>query len=429
MKTSLSHPSLINIGIVGCGNIGSAAAEAIRKNHAVVLANTGLDLKIKGVCDVRKVKTSFPLTHDPMDLINDPEISVIVEAMGGVNPALKYILAALNAGKHVVTPNKEVVAKHLPEMLAAARKNGVQILFEGAVGGGIPILQSLRQSLAGNSISEIYGIVNGTTNYILSKMLDAGMEFSEALERAQTKGYAEPNPTNDIDGFDAMYKAVILAEVAFGVQVDWKTIPCEGIRGISQEDIQYAGEIGYVIKLLATAKKVKDGLDVRVHPTLVPKSHPLASVACNYNAIYVKGEPVGDLMFYGQGAGGGPTASAIMGDIIEAVNDKCPTCLPAGKVTNDKLRKIILSKNGEIQSRYYIRLQVPDRCGVLAEISKAFARKRVSIAAVMQKETVGNLATIVILVDKAAEKDFSSAIAIIKKLAVVHRVCSVIRIM
>ena len=424
MNTNPSHPSLtkINIGIIGYGNIGSATADAIHKNHAVILANAGLDLKIKGVCDVRKVKSSCPLTLDPMTLINDPEISVIVEAMGGVNPALKYILAALNAGKHVVTPNKEVVAKHLPEMLAAARKNGVQILFEGAVGGGIPILQTLRQSLAGNSISEIYGIVNGTTNYILSKMLDAGMEFSEALKRAQAKGYAEPNPTNDIDGFDAVYKAAILAAVAFGVQVDWQTIPREGIRGISQEDIKYAGEIGYVIKLLATAKKVGGSLDVRVHPTLVPKTHPLASVACNYNAIYVKGEPVGDLMFYGQGAGGGATASAIMGDIIEAGNAEC-------RMPNDELRRINLSKNGEARSRYYVRLQVPDRFGVLAEISKAFARKRVSIAAVVQKETIGNLATIVILVDKVAEKDCASALADIKKLPVVRRVCSVIRIM
>lgn len=424
MSTNPSHPSLtkINIGIIGYGNIGSATADAIRKNHAVIISSTGLDLKIKGVCDVRKVKSSFPLTHDPMVLINDPEISVIVEAMGGVNPALKYILAALNAGKHVVTPNKEVVAKHLPEMLAAARKNGVQILFEGAVGGGIPILQTLRQSLAGNSISEIYGIVNGTTNYILSKMLDAGMEFSAALKRAQAKGYAEPNPTNDIDGFDAAYKAAILAAVAFGVQVDWQTIPREGIRGISQEDIQYAGEIGYVIKLLATAKKVKGNLDVRVHPTLVPKSHPLASVACNYNAIYVKGEPVGDLMFYGQGAGGGPTASAIMGNIIEAGNAEC-------RMPNDELRKVSLNKNGEVRSRYYLRLQTPDRFGVLAEISKAFARKRVSIAAVVQKETIGNLATIVILIDKVAEKDCAAALTAIKKLSVVRRVCSVIRIM
>ena len=228
--------------------------------------------------------------------------------------------------------------------------------------------------------------------------------------------------TGLFDGFDAVYKAAILAAVAFGVHVDWKTIPREGIRGISQEDIKYAGEIGYVIKLLATAKKVGGSLDVRVHPTLVPKTHPLASVACNYNAIYVKGEPVGDLMFYGQGAGGGATASAIMGDIIEAGNAEC-------RMPNDELRRINLSKNGEARSRYYVRLQVPDRFGVLAEISKAFARKRVSIAAVVQKETIGNLATIVILVDKVAEKDCASALADIKKLPVVRRVCSVIRIM
>ncbi len=410
----------INIGIIGLGNIGSTLAAVLRKNRSAIIENSGVDIRVKKVCDIRRRKSPYPFTTDPYQVIKDPEISVVVEAIGGVNPALKYILAALRNGKHVVTPNKEVIAKHMREILSAARRNRVRVLFEGAVGGGIPIIHPLRESLAGNRISEVYGIVNGTTNYILSKMMEEGMDFDQALEKAKDKGYAEPDPGSDIKGYDASYKAAILASIAFGAEVDYKEVHVEGITSITQEDIQYAKDIGYVIKLLAIAKMVENKIDVRVHPALVPRNHPLASVSENNNAIYVKGDPVGDLMFYGPGAGGGPTASAIISDIIQIV--KRPTS-DVQRPKSIKVRKI-----EDIQSRYYIRLQAPDRYGVLAGISKAFAKKKVSIAAVVQKETVGNVATIVILLHNVAEKNLRASLKIVEKLPVVRRVCNVIRI-
>lgn len=410
----------INIGIIGLGNIGQAVAETLRRNSAVITNNTGLELRIKKVCDVRKVKSSSPLTRDAYEIIDDPDISVVVESIGGVNPALKFILAALKKGKHVVTPNKEVIAKHMKQILAAARAGRAQIMFEGSVGGGIPIILPLRESLVSNRIEAVYGIVNGTTNYILSKMMSEGMEFSQALQQAQARGYAEPDPTADINGLDAAYKAAILASVAFGLEVDAKSVPAEGITKITQEDIQYANDIGYVIKLLAIAQMSGGKLDVRVHPALVSRVHPLAAVSDNFNAIYIKGKPMGQLMFYGPGAGGGPTASAIISDIVQVSK--------GGRRRLPKLKKARLSRSSDISSRYYIRLEAPDRHGVLAGISKAFAIKKVSIAAVVQKETVGNVATIVILLHPTAEKHLKAALRVIKKLPVVKKVCNVIRI-
>lgn len=410
----------VNIGIIGYGNIGSAVGEALRKNHAEILENAGIDIKVKKICDVRRVRSPYPFTSKPGDIINDPDISVVVECIGGTGPALKIILAALSKGKHVVTPNKEVIAKNMEAIMAAARKNRVQVFYEGAVGGGIPIIQPLRASLAGNKLNEVYGIVNGTTNYILSRMTDDGMEFGQALKMAKEKGFAEPDPSSDINGNDASYKAVILASTAFGAKVKVNDVFREGITGIAREDILYADDIGYVVKLLAVARQNEGKLEVRVHPALVAKSHPLAAVKENYNAIYVKGSPVGELMFYGPGAGGGPTASAIISDIIQAAKGQKSS---ARRLKNVRLRKI-----DDITSRYYIRLQAPDRFGVLAGISKAFARKKVSIAAVVQKETVGNIATIVVLLDNTVEKNLRAALRIMAKLPVVKKICSVIRI-
>lgn len=410
----------IIIGIIGLGNIGSALVEVLRKNHSVILENSDVDIYLKKVCDIRKKKTSISFTSNAYEIINDPEIDVVVEAIGGVQPALKLILAALNNKKHVVTPNKEVIAKHMPEILAAAGKNRVQVLFEASVGGGIPIIQPLRQCLAGNQLELVYGIVNGTTNYILSKMSEEGREFSDALAEAKAKGYAEPDPAADIEGYDAAYKAVILASEAFGVQVNLKDVYREGITKITQEDIQYARQIGYVIKLLAIAKMVEGKLDVRVHPALVSQSHPLATVSENFNAIYIRGYPLGELMFYGPGAGGGPTASAIISDIIQV--GKGRRSLVVGR------RSIRTQRIDEVHSRYYIRLQAPDKYGVLAGISRAFAKKKVSIAAVVQKETVGKVATIVILIHEVAEKNLKAALAEVSRLSVVRKVCNVIRI-
>ncbi len=411
----------IKVGIIGFGNIGSAVAAVLRKNRQVIADNTGIDIQIKKVCDTVKRKTNLPFTKDFKQIINDPDIDVVVEAIGGENAAKKIVLVALKAKKHVVTPNKELVAKHMEELLSVAKKNRVQILFEASVGGGIPIIQPIRASLASNRIDEVYGIVNGTTNYILTQMSDEGMQFSEALHRAKEKGYAEPDPTADIEGYDAAYKAAILASVTFKAKVNWKEVSCEGITRISKDDIDYAKGIGYVIKLLAIAKLEKGKLDVRVHPALVSCEHPLASVSKNYNAIYVKGYSVGDIMFHGQGAGGEPTAASIISDIISCGN-------PKSKIQNPKLKKIKIKKIDEISSRYYVRLQVADQPGVLAAISKIFGQKKVSIDAVSQRERVGSYATLVILLHKVAEKNLKAALKSIKKLAVVRRIDNVIRI-
>jgi len=411
----------VYIGIIGLGNIGSAVAENIRKHRDTILENSGLDLQVKKVCDLKPKKTTFAFTRDPYAIINDPEISIVVEATGQVNPALKYILAAIRQGKQVVTPNKELMAKHMDEILTAARENEVEVRFEGAVGGGIPIIQALRESLAANNLSEIYGIVNGTTNYILTRMAEEKMELAEALARAKKMGYAEPNASADVKGSDASYKAAILAAVAFNAKVNWRQVFCEGITNITREDIQYASEIGYAIKLLAITKRVGKEIEIRVHPALVPKAHPLASVSENFNAIYVKGEPVGELMFYGQGAGGGPTASAIISDILQIADSNFKP--QTSKPRNYKIRGM-----GEIESRYYIRLQAPDKFGVLAGIAQAFAQKKVSIAGVIQKETVGKLATIIILLHNARERDVRAALKVVKKLPVVEKISNVIRI-
>jgi homoserine dehydrogenase len=412
----------VNIGILGLGTVGSAVAEVLRKNAPAIAEKTGIKIAVKKVCDIKRKKTAFSFTADPGDIIKDHDISIMVEAIGGVNPAKRLVLAALAEGKHVVTSNKELIALHMDEILSAAAKNGVSVLFEGSVGGGIPILAALRDNLSANRISEVYGIVNGTTNYILSKMAEEGKEFSEVLKEAQKKGFAEANPKLDIEGYDASYKAAILASVAFGAKVKWNDVYREGIEKVTSEDILYAGEIGYAVKLLAVAKMVDQALEVRVHPALVPINHPLANVAENFNAVYVKGFPVGELMFYGPGAGGNPTASAVISDIIQVASSK-------SKIQNSKLRNLKIKGIGEIKSRYYIRLQAPDRYGVLAGISKAFADKKVSIAAVTQKETVGDTSTIVILLHEVAEQNLKAALAVIGRLPVVRRVGNVIRIL
>jgi homoserine dehydrogenase len=412
MKTSRSRHSSINVGILGLGTVGAAVARNLKGIAGI---------KVKRGCDIRRVRFPFPVSRNPYEIINDPAISIVVEAIGGINPARKLVLAALRAGKHVVTSNKELVALHMDELLSTARRNGVSILFEGAVGGGIPILNTLRDELSANRIDEVYGIVNGTTNYILSKMTAEGKELKEVLKEAQRLGYAEANPKSDIEGYDASYKAAILASVAFGARVRWQDVHREGIDRIAAEDIDYAYDVGYIIKLLAVARRSGGGLDVRVHPALVPFSHPLANVNENFNAIYVKGFPVGELMFYGPGAGGDPTSSAVINDVIKTAYSCCPSV--------QQLRPVPMRRIGEIESRYYIRLQAPDRHGVLAGISRAFADKKVSIAAVTQKETVGNLATIVILLHKVPEKSLNAALAAIKKLPVVRKIGNVIRIL
>lgn len=411
----------IKIGIIGFGTVGSAVDKLIKQNGTLIADRIGVHFEVSAVADVSKKVHHPKLVRDAHKIINDPEISIIVEAIGGVNPALGYILSALKAGKHIVTSNKEVIALHGDKIFKEAEKNRCLVRFEGAVGGGIPIIGPLSSDLLANDLTEVFGIVNGTTNYILSKMAKEGLEFAQALKEAQELGFAEAKPQKDIEGYDASYKAVILASVAFGAKIDWKSVYFEGISKITQEDIRYADEIGYTIKLLAISKKSAGSLEVRVHPTLIPKDHPLASVSGAMNAIYVTGNMVGELMFYGPGAGGAPTASAIVGDIIAIVYPKFQMLKP-------HLKALTIKPINEILSRYYIRLTAPDRHGVLAGISKAFADENVSIAAVMQKETIGKTATIVIIIHEAKEENLRKAIAKLKKLPVVKEISNVIRV-
>ncbi|MBI5700052.1 homoserine dehydrogenase [Candidatus Saganbacteria bacterium] len=404
----------VKIGILGYGTVGSAVDRLIQKNPS-------LGLEVKKICDISpKVKHS-KLTRRASDVINDPDIEVVVETIGGVNPAKKFVLAALRAGKSVVTSNKELIALNLKELAAAAQKNKVALLFEAAVGGGIPILGPLMNDLSADRIFEVYGIVNGTTNYILHKMTKEGMSFSEALKRAKEKGYAEADPKKDIEGFDASYKAAILAMVAFRAEIGWKKVAFEGIARIEPEDIRYAQEIGYVIKLLAAAQRRGEEIEVSVHPTLIPCDHPLAFIPGPMNAIYVKGEPIGELMFYGQGAGGGPTASAVVGDILKITKNK-------SQITNLELGPVKMKDTAHTYGQFYIRMLVPDKSGVLAKISKIFANAHVSIAVVNQRETVGKNANLVIVTHEARQADLDRALARLKKLPVVRKVCNIIRV-
>ncbi|HLT70428.1 MAG TPA: homoserine dehydrogenase, partial [Acidimicrobiales bacterium] len=323
-------PERVRIGLLGCGNVGSALVDLVRTRSDAIASRTGLRLEIARVA-VRSLAKERPvelpdgvLTLDAPGVVVDPDVDLVVELIGGVEPARELVLAALKAGKPVVTGNKELLAVAGAELFAAAEAAGVDLLFEAAVGGGIPFIRPLRESLAGERIDRIMGIVNGTTNYILTRMTEEGVSYADALAEAQQLGYAERDPTADVEGHDAAAKAAIIASIAFGVRVVAGDVHDEGISGITTADIAYARKMGYVIKLLAIAEQVEgpEGeageVAVRVHPAMVPADHPLASVRDSFNAIFVEGAAVGDLMFYGRGAGGSPTASAVLGDVIDA---------------------------------------------------------------------------------------------------------------
>jgi len=418
----------IKIGIIGLGTVGASVVKVLRSNGALIEKKSGVKLEIKKAADIRNKKSiaGKAYTKNALDVISDPDISIVVETMGGVDPAKKYVLAAIKSGKHVVTSNKELIAKHGKEIIEAARRSGVQVLFEGSVCGGIPIIKPIRESLAANNIREISGIVNGTTNYILTKMTKEGMSFNAALKEAQAKGFAEADPKMDIDGSDAAYKAAILAHVSSGCFIDPSKIYREGISDIAAEDIEYAKEIGYVIKLLAIVKISGGELEVRVHPTLIEQNHPLAQVNDNFNAVFVKADAMGDAMFYGEGAGGLPTASSVLSDVIDIA--RCTSCCSGCCSYYPPAKSLKIKNIGEIRSRYYIRLEAPDRPGVLAGISGAFAKKHVGIQEVVQRESKGKTAQIVIILHENREKDIQDALKMISKSTVVKKIRSVIRV-
>jgi len=422
----------INIGIIGLGTVGCGALACLLDNKAEIECKVGSRVEVVKIADL-DITTERPvkfdksiLTTDVSQVLDNPEIDIVIELTGVVKPAKEFILRALRNGKHVVTANKELVAKEGAEIFDEAAKRGLDFCFEGSVGGGIPIIASLKSSLAANKIEQVVGIVNGTTNYILTKMAHEGRDFVDVLAEAQERGYAEPDPTNDIEGYDARYKIAILAGIAFTSRVSVDDVYCEGITKITERDIENARELGYAIKLLAIAKRSGEAVQVRVHPTLIPQEHPLASVNDVFNAIYVHGDFVGDVMFYGRGAGPRPTGSAVVGDVMDIARNI--NFGATGRLPCLCLQQREVQSMDEVITRYYIRMLVADRPGVLASIAGVFGEHQVSIASMMQKDQHGDNAEIVMVTHHVAERNFRQAMQLISKLPVVSEVSTWIRV-
>ncbi|MBP8036170.1 MAG: homoserine dehydrogenase [Negativicutes bacterium] len=422
---------VVHVGLLGFGTVGGGVVQIFQNNAAMMARKTGAELHIKKILvrDLKKpraVHCDAALTTDPADILNDPEIQIVVELLGGEEPAHSLMLAALQNGKHVVTANKDVIARHGRELFAAAEQQGVNLLFEASVGGGIPIIRPLKRCLAANRITEVMGIVNGTTNYMLDKMTTDGVDFATVLAEAQAKGYAEADPTADVGGWDAARKIAILASIAFGTRVSLEDVSVEGITRIEPEDIDYGRELDYVVKLLAIAQENEKGVNARVHPAFIHKSHPLAAVRDVFNAIFVRGDAVGDTMFYGRGAGALPTASAVCADVMEAARDICFHSSSHILCTCYEEKRIF--SIAETESPYYIRLLAEDRPGVMAAIAGAFGSQQVSLNSVIQKRRVGNRAEIVLITYKVNDADLQLAVQTLAGLSVVNKVSTVIRV-
>jgi homoserine dehydrogenase len=413
----------INVGLVGFGNIGSGVVKILRDRKALLSEKTGLDINIKKVCDLdtasrRNVSLGKDmLTRDIKEIVNDPQIDIMIELIGGIHPAKEFILEALRKGKNVVTANKALLAQAGQELFTEAHDRGKSIYFEASVGAGIPIIKSLREGLVANRFNSIFGIVNGTSNYILSSMSNNNCSFEDALKSARSRGFAEKDPTLDIEGLDSAHKLILLAYLAFGRFVNLKDVFIEGISRISLADVNYAKELGFEIKLLAIAKKEGEELEVRVHPTLVPKEHLLSSVDGVFNAIYVSSDLAGNLLFYGPGAGQSSAASAVVSDLVDLTQDiKAGLFRTTLNIVADKTVKK-LRKADDFESRYYIRFMALDKPGVLAKISGILAKFGISIASVTQKErSKTQLVPIVMLIHQAKEKDMRSALSMIDRM-------------
>jgi homoserine dehydrogenase len=423
----------IHAALLGLGTVGTGVYKVIKGQEQEMEAKLGSQVKIKKIL-VRNLEKARAKVEDPSvltnswdEIINDPEIELVIELMGGIEPARTYILSALEAGKHVVSANKDLIAVHGKELFDMAETHHVDFLFEAAVAGGIPIIRPLKQCLAGNHMREVMGIVNGTTNFILTKMTQEGMEFKEALALATELGYAEADPTADIEGLDAGRKVAILASVAFNSRVVFDDVYIEGITKISAKDIRYAKEMGCDIKLLGVARNTEEGIEAYVCPMLIPSSHPLASVNDSYNAVFVNGDAVENAMFFGRGAGELPTASAVVGDVFDiARNIKADCCARIGCTC---YKEIPVKKMADTHNCYFLRLHVEDRCGVLAEMTAVFAKYHVSVAQIIQKETkAGESAEIVVITGKVREGDFRTAMEELSGRSSVHKVSSMLRV-
>ena len=421
--------SPVRVGVLGCSNVGAALVQLLLEGADAIEARTGVRLELARVAvrDLTKPRAvQLPdglLTDDTASVVKDPDIDVIVEVMGGVEPARQYILDALSAGKPVVSANKELLANVGPELFEAAVASGVDLLFEAAVGGGIPLIRPLRESLAGEKITRMMGIVNGTTNYILTQMSESGATYADALAEAQALGFAELDPTADVEGFDAAAKASILATIGFGVHVVASDVYREGMSRVTAADIAFAARLGYVVKLLAIAERVADEVAVRVHPTMIPTTHPLAAVRESFNAVFVEGEAVGELMLYGRGAGGMPSASAVLGDLVDAAHN-----LRAGSSGRTAIpAPARIHPIDQISSQYYLSLEVADRPGVLAAVAGVFGEHGVSIRS-MEQEGLGDEARLIFITHLAVERDMQATLADLRNLDAVDRVGLLLRV-
>jgi homoserine dehydrogenase len=422
----------IKVGIIGLGTVGSGVVRILQAHHNDFLRDQGVDIVLAG-CASTNPQTAIELgvedifTTDGFELISNPEIDVIIELVGGIGVASAFVRAALEAGKRVVTANKAIMATSGHELLELAGAKGVELAFEASVGGGIPIIGALRNSLIGNQIESVVGIVNGTTNYMLTQMTQNGSDYATVLKEAQDKGYAEANPAADVDGDDAAAKIAILTTLAFNTEVVLDQVHTEGITALEPLDLANATQMGYVIKLLAIANRTPQGIDMRVHPTMLPKSHVLSSVNGVFNAIFVVGDSVGETMFYGEGAGAGAAASAVVGDLIEV----------AQHISYDFKRPYIrfgteqlpLKPISDIVNRYYLRLPVPDKSGVVATTSQAFALNKVSIFSVMQSPGEEGTADLIYVTHPTREGDLKAVLAAIKESGVLLGNPVLVRIM
>jgi homoserine dehydrogenase len=420
----------VRVGLLGCGNVGAALVGLLAGQAGDIEARTGLRIEFTRVAvrDLAKVRgVDLPagvLTADAAAIVADPDVDVVVELIGGIEPARSLVLDALKAGKPVVTGNKALLADHGAELYAAADTAGVDLLFEAAVAGGIPLIRPLRESLVGEPIRRVMGIVNGTTNYILTRMSEEGASYADALAEAQGLGYAEADPTADVEGYDAGAKAAIIASIAFGVNVVSGDVYHEGISKVTADDITFAHRLGYEVKLLAIAEQDAAGrVGVRVHPAMLPKAHPLATVRESFNAVFVEGDAVGQLMFYGRGAGGGPTASAVLGDLIDAAaNLRAGTHASLGRLPRAEISPI-----DDVRSEYYLNLEVVDRPGVLHAVSGVFAEHGVSIRS-MEQEGLGDEARLVFITHDATESSIQSTLRDLAELDAVDRITSMLRV-
>lgn len=421
----------IRVALLGVGTVGGGVVKLIERQKEEIPFKTGATVKLAKVLvkDMTKKRAGIDeslLTDKWSDIVQDETIDIVIEVMGGIEPARTYILEALRARKNVVTANKDLIAQYGNELLDAAKENECDLMFEAAVAGGIPIIRPLKQCLAGNDIEEVMGIINGTTNYILTKMTEDGMEFDEALQMATELGYAEADPTADIEGLDAGRKIAIMASSAFHTRVKFSDVYTEGITKITSKDIEYAKEMDCVIKLLGVARNTKTGVEARVHPMLIPNTHPLATVRDSFNAVFVRGDAVGDTMFYGRGAGELPTASAIMGDLIDTVRNMMMGC--CGRIPCTCYKELPMKKIGDIESRYFIRIEVEDRAGVLATVASVLGNNKVSIAKVVQKVRKDGYAELVVITDLAFEKNIKDAMIIFEGMSMVKQINSLIRV-